>query len=556
VARTTTRNLQIVLKGEDRLSPALKKANNSSRMLKASLVAVAAAGAGMLVFTRKAVKMSLDQATINERLRLSIEKTGQAFSDVAKDIDDFAAGLQDTTRFGDDETKRVLTTLTSLTGSYGEHTKIAAKAVIDFAEGSGKELAPAAALVSQAIAGNISALTRYIPSLRGMKAETFAALDVQERTKIVVDALGGAFGGMAEAIDPAALAFARLSTKAGDVMEAFGDALRESGSLKTGVDVLQSGLVELETWAQNNATTIGVSFNTALIAAATLMRGAAIPLKGLIQMFTLLGETAGPVMSALGKTLEEQSAANLLAGPFAGMKTLFDLSKNMTLEWENLADGVSSADRKIEAIEGTFGAFDDTLSGVVDGLNAYTVAMTGAFNAPRPRPDVPAAPPAPAAPAAPGGGGGAGAGVMEFDPLDLGGLTAAQRARNEALLGGVQTPMQFESPELQDLNDDLSSLNDASAAATSDTDALAQSLANAGAAMIAAGGDIDKMAEVAIGALTQVIATMVPGGAFIAPFVGAIGGLAMKGSTVGGRRAGRRVDRRVRASQRAGMARA
>ena len=246
--------LQAEIRARDRASKQIEKVRGRLDAATASVKRLSAAsgllgavgGVAALGFIQSSIKAAAEQRTVFNRLRLSIERLGGNYDALAGDINAFATELQATTRFGDDETAKVLTTLISLTGSYGEHTKQATLAVLDFAEGAmqGKAL-PAAKLVSQAIAGNISALSRYLPALRGVNAETFAAKTAAERTQFVVDALAKAFGGSAKAIDATQQSMAQFKNTSGDVKEALGDLLTSGGLFLRAVTAINERLGQL-----------------------------------------------------------------------------------------------------------------------------------------------------------------------------------------------------------------------------------------------------------------------------------------------------------------------
>ena len=230
--------LQAEIRARDRASKGIERVSNRFGGLAKAVkrVGVVAAGAatgalaGLVAASIKATKMAADQRTGNEQLALALERSGKSYADATAEIEAFAASQQAATIYGDDETKRVLTTLVSLTGDY-EASLAAVSTVQDFATGASVNLDSASRLVAQAVSGNVSALTRYLPAMRGMKAETFAALDVAKRQKIVTDALAGAFGGAARAVDPVTQKMANLKNTSGDLLEAFGDLIAQGRDL-------------------------------------------------------------------------------------------------------------------------------------------------------------------------------------------------------------------------------------------------------------------------------------------------------------------------------------
>jgi len=246
--------LTIEMRAKDRASRDIKKVERSLSSLGKSAKefgarfgpAIAIAGAAFTAFAVKAVKASAAQQTIMNQLRQSLERVGVSYDDSAAKIRRFTADMQATTRFGDDEMARVVRTLTDLTGEFSDATLRSARTVADFAEGAMMPLNSAARLVAQAIAGNISSLSRYLPALREVDAATFRAMETTERTALVLDTLSGAFGGSSSAISAVDQGFSNLKNTAGDVTEAFGKMITELTSTSWFTKALIKDLQNLE----------------------------------------------------------------------------------------------------------------------------------------------------------------------------------------------------------------------------------------------------------------------------------------------------------------------
>ncbi len=359
MARGATRELKVRIKGEDKVSAVFGSVSQSSSKTAGSMQllstgvkgvgiafgAAATAGGVFLAFSTKAVKASAEQATGIAKLDNALKRNGSSYMEAAEGIEEFAAQQQATTRFGDDETRVVLTNLINLTGNYSEDTIKAARAVQDLAEGGQMPMASASRLVSQAIAGNISSLTRYIPSLKGMKAETFAAMDITERTTIVVDALGGAFGGAAEAIDPVTQKMANLRNTSGDVVEAFGDAIREGGAFEVVLDTMLGTLGDLKTMIEDNEDAIRDTFVAAMVAGVGPAQFMLFTIKGLHQAIVTMVQLAQPMMKVL-----EASAG--VVGPVSLMRNagnIADAWKGVYEQLQNLDNPLNDIDKQYES---------------------------------------------------------------------------------------------------------------------------------------------------------------------------------------------------------------
>ena len=230
-----TERLTIEMRAQDRASAGIRKVKGELGGLKAKgqeaaaglsrafgALGIAFGGAALLAGLKKTVGEFAKAESVSTKLEAALGRVGRASAGATAAIEAFASAQQDKTRFDDDAVKASITTLIQLTGSYGQQTLAAARAAQDFAEGAQMPLASASRMVAVAIAGNIGALSRYLPALKDVDAETFRALDVNQRTAIVVEALGKAFGGASESISAAELAMARYENATGNFQEALG----------------------------------------------------------------------------------------------------------------------------------------------------------------------------------------------------------------------------------------------------------------------------------------------------------------------------------------------
>lgn len=192
--KTTQKQLGFVEK-------ALSNANQSFNVFKGALLANIATSAisavtssiGSLVdlIANDAIKNSENYAEALLGVQRSLELTGKATPGAIKGLEDFAATMQETTRFSDDTVLSTASYIQALGNLSTDQLPRATKAALDLASATGKDLSVAQDLVAKAAAGQVSTFSRYGIAVKKGKddTETFAnALTVLEKK----------FGGAAE----------------------------------------------------------------------------------------------------------------------------------------------------------------------------------------------------------------------------------------------------------------------------------------------------------------------------------------------------------------------
>lgn len=173
------------------------------------------------------------------QLSKTIENTGVAYDEVALKTENFLSSLQEVTTFGDEELAPVLAQIIGFTGDYASSLE-SLETVLDASIGLQQDVGSTARLFGQAVAGNISALTRYVPELKGVNNELFAQLDVTERTAIVTGVLAEKYGGLARnETKTLAGQVKQLQNDFGDFLEVVGEFLISSDSLKAVFQILR-----------------------------------------------------------------------------------------------------------------------------------------------------------------------------------------------------------------------------------------------------------------------------------------------------------------------------
>ena len=348
----TSKKAEIIITAKDRASGSLHKVRESSEAVASSFKAIALAGAAAAAaFTAiavKAVKASVEQETGIRRLDAALQRVGDSYSDASAEIEAFASAQQATTRYGDETTRQVLQQLVQLTGDYSAATLRATALIEDMAE-SGMSLDGATRAVGMALAGNVQALGRYVPELRGLSQAQVDAMTSAERQRLVLDALAAQYGGTAAAIAPLDLAMARVANKAGDVEQAFGDALKASGALESGGGAIIDSLSDFERWVQANGQGISRGFLAMLGPPLEALGLMAQSVAGIVEILQTLPALASSVEVSL------QGAALLWTRITGSQEEYLDAQdrarrsiRDMTSEWGRSADAVLATDEALE----------------------------------------------------------------------------------------------------------------------------------------------------------------------------------------------------------------
>lgn len=194
------------------------------------------------------VRATSAQEIAFNQLAKTIENTGVAYDTVSDKTEQFLSALQAVTTFGDEELAPVLSQIVGFVGDY-EQSLESLETVLDASIGLQQDVGSTARLLGQAVAGNISALTRYVPELKGVNNELFAQLDVSERTAIVTGVLAEKYGGLARnETKTLAGQLKQLQNDFGDFLEVVGEFLIRSDSLRAVFKILRD---LVQGWSQD-----------------------------------------------------------------------------------------------------------------------------------------------------------------------------------------------------------------------------------------------------------------------------------------------------------------
>lgn len=248
MARRTKFEVGVTIKGDDRLTPEVKRAQGSfarfGSSIKKNAVAIGVSITGIVVAFRgvtRAITSTIKAAGVQEdairALDAALIPLGKNAGAVSKALQEQASALQKVTRFGDETIIKGQALIASF--SRNEETiKAATVAAIDLAAATGTNLNSAFLLMGRAAAGETSTLSRYGIILdEGIpKSEKFAA---------AVKKINDQFGGQAEEqVKTFTGAIDQLGNSFGDLQEKIGEAITKNDEATGGIARLRERIEE------------------------------------------------------------------------------------------------------------------------------------------------------------------------------------------------------------------------------------------------------------------------------------------------------------------------
>jgi len=176
------------------------------------------------------------------RLRNAIQLNGEQVDRVSKKYVEFAQSMQNATRYGDDDVMELMQQLISVGGVTEDQMERAAKAAMDFATATGRDLKTAALTVGKAMGGFTGELSRY-----GIILD--ANIPAQEKAIKALEAMEKQFGGMAQQdVNSYGGSLAQLKNAFGDLQESIGRYITESDRWKGVLDDLKFSVEWWTNW--------------------------------------------------------------------------------------------------------------------------------------------------------------------------------------------------------------------------------------------------------------------------------------------------------------------
>jgi hypothetical protein len=207
--------------------------------IKKAAVPAAAALGGLALALGDSVKGAMEDAAAQEQLARQLFRSAGATDDAIKATEDWISAQGQALGVTDDELRPSLARLVSQTHDVAKAQELASLSM-DIAASTGKPLASVVEAVSKAAGGQLNALSKLSPELKGMIKD---GIDASEAFYILDDAFGGA---AKTAAGTAEGGFKRLSLTLAETKESIGAALLPI--VEKALPILQ----KFADWAQKN----------------------------------------------------------------------------------------------------------------------------------------------------------------------------------------------------------------------------------------------------------------------------------------------------------------
>jgi len=184
-------------------------------------VIVGGAIKGALALT---IKSAQDSEVSWRKVGQEIKLAGLNMEDSMPKIKTFAAAMQNVTGISDEMVGEFVGRMLPITKDVGLAMK-ATQIAMDMAAGTGRDFESMQVAMTMALSGNIEALRRYVPEIRGLSEEEMKNMSATEKVNFALQALEKQFGGMAQA---SANPFMILKATLNDLFETIGKLLLPS----------------------------------------------------------------------------------------------------------------------------------------------------------------------------------------------------------------------------------------------------------------------------------------------------------------------------------------
>lgn len=274
---------------------------SSFETIKGQWLAVTAAAAGAVAIAKGAINAYMEEEAAQMKLAVAMRNQGDFTREGFAALKDYAAQIQETTKYGDELTLATMANLKTY-GMNTEELKRATEASLNLATAKGMDLTAASELVGKAFVGETGTLSRY-----GIVVDE--GIGKTEKFDAVLGQIQGRFGGAAQAeLNTYAGQWQQLQNQWGDMQEVLGLGLLKS---------IQAVLV--------GAGLIGTTFLSAGTVVLKTIDTMTTPFQWLLKGFAALAEFAGMDRAA--------DALRTVAGATGEARENIDAAKEATLAW-------------------------------------------------------------------------------------------------------------------------------------------------------------------------------------------------------------------------------
>lgn len=319
-------------------------------------VAVAAVGfiaaRGVLDFFEEGVKGAIAQEQAFARLEAQMIATGENSEEAAKAFNDLAGELESTTKFGDD----AVLSAAALAKSYGltnqqalELTRTAA----DLASATGVELEAAVEQLTASYSGNVKALGKLVPEVKGLTKEQLAAGEA-------VAILGKRFQGAAnKEIQTYAGAVKQASNSFENFRESFGTLITQNKTIVAVINGVGKVFQNLQKIVEDNQESFTNLINFGIRAAIVGINLLVEAIRGLVLAFGAVAETASRVTATVFQAFADIAKSVEKVTGETGLVEFFESGAKSSDEF---ADDTLAAVAKIDGVMSDITAAVDEFS--------------------------------------------------------------------------------------------------------------------------------------------------------------------------------------------------
>lgn len=197
-------------------------------------------------FLKDAVNQASEAEWTFKKLSFAVEKSGLSWTDSKDRIDEFLKKIKETTAYQDEEAAEVLQKLLLHTNDLSQ-AFIGSKLAMDIASRGLYDLSGATRIVGMALAGNIEALSRFMPeAFKASMNEELKLLSITEKTAYAFKELQDAVGGASEKeLDTFQGVTKQCANALDDLKKAIGKMIIEDKVLQEDIKTTTEGINKL-----------------------------------------------------------------------------------------------------------------------------------------------------------------------------------------------------------------------------------------------------------------------------------------------------------------------
>jgi hypothetical protein len=311
------------------------------------------------------------EKTLND-FNTALAVTGKYSKKASQDFQDFASTIQSSTGIGDDSIIALGAQIQNIAKLSVDELKKATYATVQFSSALGVDLNSAGTIVGKALEGNVATLAKY-----GIKVKKGA--DETQTFNNVIQALSGLSGTAESKLNTFAGSTNALKERFGDLKESLGAIILNNPALVKAIKILTDGILNLQTFVQENRMTFVKLINGALIPFIEIGATSAQIILEIAHAFSTLNSSMkiGGINSQLEdlkKSLDDvrEKSANMIdIQTGERVKTLYEktLEEQIASLEKSLVADVTYYNQKEKVFEGFSQKVKEIQTGLVNSLN-------------------------------------------------------------------------------------------------------------------------------------------------------------------------------------------